>query len=525
MHHPTNWLQAAEEKQLRARLENEFDFFLHWHEHDAWVKPGSIAPHHTISAGAATAETAGEFGYNFVQIDATACKVYLRHYDASGGGWVERPISGRAPGGIWPLPVPQHMRAKFAAATTDVGSAAVAPPNALAEIILPTVAPTYEGFVTSTTDATSLAQQIFGSFSSKTRYTGSPSKAHYFERQTDQQLDALLAGRDWVLIEGHPLAGKTRAVFEAFKRLLANESSLAIWPFKQTAAGGGVALPPLRLPTFPPAARYCIAWMDDIDQTLHNLKTTGYAVAAINQFLQAMADADMVLVGTARTGPQNYTFQHRFGLNDHLWDKVSTLRIDKLAGAEAQEFATWYDNHFASSLPDKFEHQPGSLFLDLKAMKDRWTRMAEFAKDAHASINVAYAKDLLRALHVFYVMQAYRPGGVFKAADVLLYLERKAAHQTAKYSVGNAFATAFNKAAATIGTEWGDLIEFLAQDRYHLGFIHAAAVLGEACLQIETAYLDHITGEDADKNIVMTVCNGCICTKRVCSLTYSLGAA
>ncbi len=64
IHHPLACLHPSEEKAMRAPMENSFDLLLHGHAHDVWVKPGSIDTHSVISAGATTAETVGEFGYN-----------------------------------------------------------------------------------------------------------------------------------------------------------------------------------------------------------------------------------------------------------------------------------------------------------------------------------------------------------------------------------------------------------------------------------------------------------------------------
>ena len=244
IHHPLTCLNPSEAHALRARLENEFDLLLHGHAHDAWVTPGSMPDKHSvISAGAATAETVGEFGYNWVEIGSDGGKVFLRRYDEVGAGWVKHIVAGRAEDGVWLLP---HTR--LPAPPASAAPAPVATPTADSMVPLP------EGLVDARSTPEQLAQLVFGRFSAQTRYQNSISRDHYFRRETDAQLTRLLAERRWVLVEGHPLAGKTRAVLEALRELLASEPACVVWAYHPpTESGAG--LPALPLPNFPTHAK------------------------------------------------------------------------------------------------------------------------------------------------------------------------------------------------------------------------------------------------------------------------------
>lgn len=101
MHHPLSWLNPAEFQVLRGRIQNDCDFLLHGHEHDAWVDENATPYHIVISAGAAGAETEAEFGYNLVQLGPGKADIHLRHYDRKGGGWTKEIIAGRAEDGVW----------------------------------------------------------------------------------------------------------------------------------------------------------------------------------------------------------------------------------------------------------------------------------------------------------------------------------------------------------------------------------------------------------------------------------------
>lgn len=345
-------------------------------------------------------------------------------------------------------------------------------------------------FVTNNSDDIAFAKAIFGPFSCQKRYLDSISKDHYFPRTTDSLIFEQLNKQGWLLIEGHPLAGKTRAAYEAIKRLMVNGNSVALWSFR----------PPepeqqLQFPIFPPAD-YRIVWMDDIDDRLRNLLRHGFTLEHINRFLERMADEGLILLATARTGPAYYDFRHRFGLRDHLWDKLISVLIPRLSGDEEQLFSNWYQNSFCESIPDSFDHHTGSLFLDLEAMRDRWENMAEIAGNHGFKINIDHAKELMRALHVFYVMEAYQPGGLFNAKDVLFYLKRKKERRQQNTALATAFAQAYERSLSGENA-WEQVVEFLSQDKYHLGFLQRDG----AFWVTETAYLDYIVAPSGEKNI------------------------
>lgn len=213
-----------------------------------------------------------------------------------------------------------------------------------------------ERFVTEADDDETLAKEIFGSFSYSARYRDSNSRGNYFPRPIDGILDDRLRRGDWVIVEGHPLAGKTRSVFEAIKRLRGTSRRVTVWPFKEPRGIGQK----LALPTFPDT-HYRIVWMDDMDVQCQSLIQLGYPPIEISQFLQRVADDGAVLVATTRTGPAHYDLRYRLGLDDRLWEKLQSFPINRLAGAEERRFTNWYEAQFGENLPSTFDHHPGSV--------------------------------------------------------------------------------------------------------------------------------------------------------------------
>lgn len=105
VHHPTNWLTSYEDPAIGHRVEQDFLFHLHGHEHDAWVHEGKR--HIRIATGACYERSDKENGYNFVRLnleDRTG-EVWLRRYDSYSSSWVPRIIGGERTNndGLWRL--------------------------------------------------------------------------------------------------------------------------------------------------------------------------------------------------------------------------------------------------------------------------------------------------------------------------------------------------------------------------------------------------------------------------------------
>jgi hypothetical protein len=104
IHHPANWFSEFEDPHIWRLIERDFTFCLHGHEHQGWVT--QLAEGHTRIAAAAGYDGSGmPNGYNFVQLDLTngSGAVWLRQFDANGGGWIKRVIAKKAPDGVWSL--------------------------------------------------------------------------------------------------------------------------------------------------------------------------------------------------------------------------------------------------------------------------------------------------------------------------------------------------------------------------------------------------------------------------------------
>jgi hypothetical protein len=104
IHHPGNWFTPHEDPALMRRLRKDFPIVLHGHEHQHWVDVDSDQKI-IVSAGACYDCSWMPPGYNMgrIDIDKQSGGIFLRQWDPTGRGWVERNIAGKTENGIWPL--------------------------------------------------------------------------------------------------------------------------------------------------------------------------------------------------------------------------------------------------------------------------------------------------------------------------------------------------------------------------------------------------------------------------------------
>jgi predicted MPP superfamily phosphohydrolase len=109
MHHPIDWVNAAERSVLAKRISTDFHFWLHGHAHEMWVLPAQS--HVVVGAGAVGAEGTDEFGANIVRLDLKRATgtVELFGHDSGGRSWKRMSFEVHAPDGRWPFTLPGSL--------------------------------------------------------------------------------------------------------------------------------------------------------------------------------------------------------------------------------------------------------------------------------------------------------------------------------------------------------------------------------------------------------------------------------
>lgn len=100
-HHPPNWFTELEDPSIGRKIESNFNFYLHGHEHQEWVTV--INKQIRIAAGALYNGSERENGYNFVKLYPFENKgeVFLRTY--KNDKWIPNIIGMANNDGIWHL--------------------------------------------------------------------------------------------------------------------------------------------------------------------------------------------------------------------------------------------------------------------------------------------------------------------------------------------------------------------------------------------------------------------------------------
>jgi tetratricopeptide (TPR) repeat protein/predicted MPP superfamily phosphohydrolase len=125
MHHPVNWLTEYEDPAVSGLIGSHFDFFLHGHEHDAWVHE-NVSGHTRIAAAACYDRADKINGYNVVQLNLETGdgRVWLREYDAKSAAWRPRIVPKHTDDhGVWVLSSWHRFKAKKEGVSVSVISA------------------------------------------------------------------------------------------------------------------------------------------------------------------------------------------------------------------------------------------------------------------------------------------------------------------------------------------------------------------------------------------------------------------
>ncbi len=212
---------------------------------------------------------------------------------------------------------------------------------------------------------------------------GRPYTEYHHLREEDEEIRRRLEAGEDVLILGQPLAGKTRAAYEALKKL--PEDRRILIPKLETFGVDFI---------FPPVKDNAILVLDNLhefvkeDKKLHNL-------------LDPAMKAGVQILGTCRTGVEYDPALSR--LEDPnleslkgLFKKQDPVKLTVVGEEEAEKIA-----HLAGKdkLPITFDGTIGSIVMDLDAMKKRFREAG------------SEEKTILRVLQQLYT------GGVYRGAQ------------------------------------------------------------------------------------------------------------
>ncbi|NQE52454.1 hypothetical protein C5S29_02580, partial [ANME-1 cluster archaeon GoMg3.2] len=209
---------------------------------------------------------------------------------------------------------------------------------------------------------------------------------YYSEREEDDLLLAKIESRENVLIVGPPLAGKTRAAYQAFKRL--NKPHNVIIP-RCDVINPETFLVPKNWKFWRPR----ILFLDDIHKYVEK---NGF-----ERLLRAFLDSEIPIVATCRSGIEYKKIEAKIGGGDIDPAMIfggSGIELKTIAEEEGKRIADAVNIHWANV---NFNGTVGSILLPLREMEIRFDHCNPEEKTILRAIKRLFDSGIYKAKQFF----------------------------------------------------------------------------------------------------------------------------
>jgi tetratricopeptide (TPR) repeat protein len=209
---------------------------------------------------------------------------------------------------------------------------------------------------------------------------------YYLEREEDDSILTKIENRENVLIVGPPLAGKTRAVYQAFKGLTKTHD--VIIP-RCDHINAETFLVPKNWKFW----RARILFLDDLHKYVEK---NGF-----ERLLRAFLNTDTIIVATCRSGIEYKSMGAKIGSGDidpELIFGGSGIELKKITEGEGEKIADAVNIPWADV---KFNHTIGSIFLPLREMEIRFNDCNPEEKTILRAIKLLFDSGIYRAKQFF----------------------------------------------------------------------------------------------------------------------------
>ncbi len=306
-----------------------------------------------------------------------------------------------------------------------------------------------------------------------------PSSQFYYERDKDKDIFGHLSGGTNVLVAGNSLAGKTRAVFEAVRKLTDKKILIVKTKhdFSQLEYDGET-----------------IVFFDDIDEFLAKKEKD-----ELKNFLEELIEKNIQIVATCRNGNEYRDFSNAFKQR-FIDDNFHAVEFSRLDGSDKTKFESYAKQQIPGIRLDEksFDKNIGSFFMDLSIMKERYRNLDSLCVGYGKQIDKKTLSTILKALHTFYYAENMAGKNLYDKDKIFDFCERKLTGTSNPNSSSSGdFADKLKSAGLTPSgraitrPDFEDGLEILKDDRQHLNFIDD---FGET-IYIEEVYLVKIIGE------------------------------
>jgi len=197
---------------------------------------------------------------------------------------------------------------------------------------------------------------------------------YYYSRELDKTIVRKIEANEHVLVAGNPLAGKSRAIYQA---LCALEKPCNVIIPKVI----DVMPPDLKIPLPICFWRKKILLLDDLDKFVEKQNFT--------YLLRIFLKRDCVVVATCRSGPEYDRVCDKIEAYSIFGDPVIIPRISPANGKEVAR-------NIGKVLPSSFDGNIGSIFLQLNTMKERFKNCSSEERSILRSIKRLYRAGIYK---------------------------------------------------------------------------------------------------------------------------------
>jgi tetratricopeptide (TPR) repeat protein len=342
----------------------------------------------------------------------------------------------------------------------------------------------------------------------------------YWRRTPDNLLDEHLRNGRSVLVVGNSLAGKSRALYEALKKL---ENTFVLAPKDILVIPAETDDEPL-LPELPePGNTRFVALFDDIDRILSkNTKEI------LENFLQLLLEKKVIIAAACRRGNEYRLLE---GMLSHpIRENLEPIFINRMTENQAANFKTFFAKKTKDTgiLDEKaFDGNIGSYFMDLSAMFERYMNLEKHVKAFdHLFVPDKLPREILKALKYFYYTENTEGKATFNLEKIKDFCERsllgkrpkpkskdkpeKTADRKEDHKAANAWQQQLDRFASPKSkeefstVEWNDAFAVLSDSDYELNFIRIEG----SSIQAEEIYLERVVENRLPLNRLFGILQG-----------------
>ncbi|MCP4157309.1 MAG: TIR domain-containing protein, partial [bacterium] len=323
------------------------------------------------------------------------------------------------------------------------------------------------------------------------------TKDFYWRRKPDDIIKELLVKDQSLLIMGNPLAGKTRALYEALRKL---ENTTVIFPRERFVMEDDFKMPDT-------GTDKCIAVFDDIDLTM-SLSSP----QQLEKMILRLMDEGVTIAATCRRGNEFRLLES--SISDKIREKLERVFINRLSDYQVKAFNDFLKKKKRKIKLDQkaFDRNIGSYFMNLTAMYDRYKDLDKLIKQYDISVPANLPKEILKALKYFYFTENAAGKSLYPMRKIKDFCERSLLGKGSKSKdkdskerpkgkskekpkqSGSAwqmkldnFASPKYKDEFSPG-DWNNALGILSDSDYQLNFIQQE----EPFIHIEDVYLERI---------------------------------